>query len=117
MGRGSQPSVGTSAPRPGDGGRAVPFSSPSLPSPLAALIGETELLPLNSPEESSRLSVHTDLHVLEPEQTKGKRVLTTGSTDPLLVAWIKASRPRGVQLHLETAAFSPILLWAVMGCM
>lgn len=38
-----------------------------------------------------------------------------GSTDPLSEAWIKTSRQRGVQLHLETAAFSPIL-WTVTGC-
>lgn len=43
-------------------------------------------------------------------------MLTVGSTDPRLEAWIKTSRQRGVQLHLETAAFSPILLWTVMGC-
>lgn len=38
-----------------------------------------------------------------------------GSTGPLLEAWIKTSRQRGVQLHLEIAAFSPIL-WTVTGC-
>lgn len=69
------PVEGRLPPGPGDGGRVVPFSSPSLPSPLAALIRERERLPLNSPEESSRLSIHADLHVLEPEQTKGKCVL------------------------------------------
>lgn len=110
------PVEGRWPPGPGYGGRVVPFSLPSLPSALAALIRERERLPLNSPEESSRLSIHTDLHVLEPEQTKGKCVLPKmGSTAPLPEAWVKTSRQRGVQLRLETAAFSPILLWTVMG--
>lgn len=87
-------------------GCSIQLSSSAI-SPGSSDRGEG-LLPLNSPEESSRLSVHTDLHVLEPEQTKGKRVLTVGSAHPLLEAWIKPSGQRGVQLHLKTAAYSPI---------
>lgn len=36
----------------------------------------------DSPEKGSRLSVHPDLHVLEPGQAKGKRLLMMGSAGP-----------------------------------
>lgn len=73
-------------------------------------------MPADSPEESSRLGIHPDLHVLEPGPIKGKCVLTAGSTGPLLLElWIKTPGQRGAWIHFETGCGSPILPWTVEG--
>lgn len=73
--------MGLLKPGLGGGGRVVPFifSATSTGSSDGA---EGELSPLDSPEKGSSLSIHPNLHVLEPGQTKGKCELTEGSTGP-----------------------------------
>lgn len=68
-------------PGPDGGGRVVPFVFSATSTSSSDGAGG-ELSPLDSPEKSSSLSIHPDLHVLEPGQTKGKYVLTVGSTGP-----------------------------------
>ena len=49
-------------------------------SPRSVLMRQMGNYLQDSPEKSSRLSIHPDLHVLEPGQTRGKCVLTVGRT-------------------------------------
>lgn len=61
----------------------------------------------DSPEKSSRLSIHPDLHVLEPGQAKGKRVLTTGGAGPSPFGGL--DQDLQTWLHLEKAQPFPEL--------